>query len=199
MVNSIQPYEGEIGPYQQYCEKHGLPLAASLSVALTHRTHLTLQQRLEAQLRLPWEKAGALVQCRNPLNQWQTALAMRWSREHGFPLDTMYCILQLGRPPTYNPLSIGWRQKAQADPRILKIARAVTVQAVGNGVQVTYQVEFWNGEVYSGVAMCDSEDRQVKERGTSAMAAIAETRAANRAYRTALRLPFNEIEEEVEA
>lgn len=205
-------FEHGLGLYpamERYLVAMHLPPEAAAGVVLAAQMYQELQRRCREQwalLRLPGA-AAKLIQSKNELTPWQIQESGRFAISNGLPLDCIYAMVTRTRFVN-NILSGGYRLKAQADPRILKAAGAVDTQAgimdvsqaipgsaTGAKIQqsvpwvrITYKVTFWNGEEYIGVGMSDGNDEQVNQRGTSIMPSLAETRAANHAYRAALRL-----------
>ena len=213
----------ELPAYKNYAVLMGLPPEAVSSIMLSVKVHRELQRRCREQWAL--EKlpgaAAKLIQSAKQLTPWQIQTSITFAKSHGLPLDSIYAMETKTRFQN-GILSGGYRLLAQADPRILRHAGLYDVQAgvmetsqpiPGSStgaklqqstpwVRVVYKVTFWNGEEYMGVGMADTNDDAIKQRGTSQMPAIAETRAANHAYRAALRMAGSgatEEEEEEEA
>lgn len=205
----LRPYEGGTTKesVMAYVHEFGLPLAAAASVALAMRTHQQLAERCAQHYALDWQEQAKLIASAKPLNQWQVSQAVAFAKQSAMPLDCVYIFEQRSKL-VKGILAYGWRLRAQADPRILKGAgihqhesgayqttvmdpKGAMVPGQVPYVRVVYRVEFWNGETYEGVGAADGGDPQAKERGLSVLGGLAETRAANHAYRAALRLPAN--------
>jgi len=209
----------ELPAYHNYAVLMGLPPQAVPSIMLAVKMHRELQRRCKEQwklLSLPGA-AAKLIMSRKELTAWQVQASGEFAKSHGLPLDCIYAMETRTRFQN-GILSTGYRLLAQADPRILRHAGLFDVQAgvmetsqaipgstTGAKLQQSvpwvrcvYKITFWNGEEYMGVGMADGNDDAVKQRGTSQMPSIAETRAANHAYRAALRMTGGGVSEEEE-